>query len=182
MPAAAFITKKQKILQRLGVPDGDYTDLSPKGSVDEGIRALIQDINNIEGLVTTSSCAGRISVYLDGLDKSQNAGGESELSSSATGGKGGGKWLFVSHDPLVIPSYSSSNHLHSLFGLKESYDDKKEDTTWKRLVHFKFEAMVRRQPQILKHISHISADLAYLSILIERCSTCTICCFDRWVS
>lgn len=50
-----FESRKRKILADLSVPDTEYTDLSPKGSVDEGIRDLIRDINALPGLVTTSS-------------------------------------------------------------------------------------------------------------------------------
>src|SRR5689334_3638228 len=52
-----FQEKKKKILKQLNTPDAEYSDLSPKGSVDEGIRDLISDINEVSGLVTTSSCA-----------------------------------------------------------------------------------------------------------------------------
>lgn len=61
-----FARKKTVILEQLAVPDDSYTDLSPKGSVDVGIRDLIDEINAIDGLVTTSSCAGRVSVFLEG--------------------------------------------------------------------------------------------------------------------
>ena len=61
-----FITRKNNILQKLTLPDSEYTDLSPKGSIDNGIRDLINDINKLHGLVTTSSCAGRVSVFVEG--------------------------------------------------------------------------------------------------------------------
>jgi tRNA wybutosine-synthesizing protein 3 len=64
-----FSSRKSKILANLSLPDAEYTDLSPKGSVDEGIRDLIRDINAIDGLVTTSSCAGRVSVFVEGRKK-----------------------------------------------------------------------------------------------------------------
>ncbi|KAJ4388495.1 hypothetical protein N0V85_007500, partial [Neurospora sp. IMI 360204] len=129
-PTPSFQTRKSKILSQLSVPDAEYTDASPKGSVDVAIRELIDEINHgYEGLVTTSSCAGRVSVYLEGVkrkkqeDKSSSGGdggqgaeggkdGEEEggeledaaraatVTASSSGGKGGGEWLFVSHDPL----------------------------------------------------------------------------------
>ncbi|KAK4694715.1 hypothetical protein P7C71_g2912, partial [Lecanoromycetidae sp. Uapishka_2] len=64
-----FATKKEAILASLAVPDSSYTDLSPKGSVDEAIKSLIDRINSLEGIVTTSSCSGRISVFLEGSSK-----------------------------------------------------------------------------------------------------------------
>ncbi|KAK1826680.1 hypothetical protein QBC39DRAFT_268624 [Podospora conica] len=72
-PGPAFARKKATILSQLAVPDADYTDASPKGSVDEGIRALLGALNARAGLVTTSSCAGRVSVYLEGRKKSAAA-------------------------------------------------------------------------------------------------------------
>ncbi|KAK1782758.1 methyltransferase TYW3-domain-containing protein [Copromyces sp. CBS 386.78] len=129
-PTPSFLTRKSKILSQLSVPDAEYTDASPKGSVDVAIRELIDEINHgYEGLVTTSSCAGRVSVYLEGVKKSKKTtntvdgggggneveeeGGEdgagagareatSTVTASSSGGKGGGEWLFVSHDPLEM--------------------------------------------------------------------------------
>ncbi|KUI65536.1 tRNA wybutosine-synthesizing protein 3 [Cytospora mali] len=62
----SFTRRKQAILDQLSVPDEDYTDLSPKGTIDAGIRDLIDEINALDGLVTTSSCGGRVSVFLEG--------------------------------------------------------------------------------------------------------------------
>ena len=61
-----FEVRKQNILEQLDVPDGEYHDLSPKGSIDAPIRDLISEINGFDGIVTTSSCSGRISVFLEG--------------------------------------------------------------------------------------------------------------------
>lgn len=105
-----FVSRKRKILAELSIPDAEYTDLSPKGSVDEGIRDLIRDINALPGLVTTSSCAGRISVFLEGrkskpqhqpaLLGQDEASNEPQRQFVPSGGKGAGKWLFVSHESL----------------------------------------------------------------------------------
>lgn len=128
-PGSTFKLRKEKILSQLSVPDEQYTDASPKGSVDAGIRHLIAQINAHAGLVTTSSCAGRVSVYLEGRKSAAGGkgpapddgqrempeGGESQSrrriggggggnangnAGSSAGGKGGGEWLFVSHDPV----------------------------------------------------------------------------------
>jgi len=137
MPPSAFEAKKQKILAILSQPDEDYTDLSPKGSIDAGIRDLIAEINEYAGLVTTSSCAGRVSVFLEGKKR------VAQLKSSETGteagptGKGGGKWLFVSHDPVTVEVDES---LCSKFGLEAADGTKLSEGT--SLVHFKFEPMV----------------------------------------
>ena len=147
-----FQTKKKRILDQLTVPDEEYNDRSPKGSIDEGIRELVDEINNIPGLVTTSSCAGRISVFLEGKKKSNinsslassEDADNSELQAiGGPGGKGGGKWLFVSHDVVTAPSErSGSNALHNLFGLQPNEGLQSVIPAGSRLVHFKFEAMV----------------------------------------
>ncbi|EGO51738.1 hypothetical protein NEUTE1DRAFT_125395 [Neurospora tetrasperma FGSC 2508] len=98
-PTPSFLTRKSKILSQLSVPDVEYTDASPKGSVDVAIRELIDEINHgYEGLVTTSSCAGRVSVYLEGVkrkkdNKASSAGGvEGEGEGEGEGdGEGGGE-------------------------------------------------------------------------------------------
>jgi tRNA wybutosine-synthesizing protein 3 len=61
-----FESRKQKILEQLDAPDSEYHDLSPKGSIDAPIRELIGEINGFDGIVTTSSCSGRISIFLEG--------------------------------------------------------------------------------------------------------------------
>ena len=70
-PDAQFAAAKQKILDQLAVPDAEYDDLSPKGSVDAPIRALIARINAVDGFVTTSSCSGRVSVFVEGAKKNK---------------------------------------------------------------------------------------------------------------
>ena len=167
-----FTAKKAKILQQLAVPDGEYTDLSPKGSVDEGIRTLIDEVNRHEGLVTTSSCAGRVSVFLEGRKTAEpgdaSTKGEAAVPAqlATVGGKGGGgKWLYVSHDPIAL-SRKVKNETEetgptrqegcwaTFFGLNlgggglvgESTHDADEKG---RLVHFKFEPMVRSPSGVL---------------------------------
>lgn len=174
-PTPSFLTRKSKILSQLSVPESEYTDASPKGSVDVAIRELIDEINHgYEGLVTTSSCAGRVSVYLEGVKKKgkkttsgsdvqaeggeEQGGGEdgtrepSAVTASSSGGKGGGEWLFVSHDPLetVDPSTGreyDGEHWMEVFGLNgkgsESGDGNGDEEEQQRLIHFKFEPMVR---------------------------------------
>ncbi|KAK5133139.1 hypothetical protein LTR08_008163 [Meristemomyces frigidus] len=101
MPAS-FESRKQKLLATLSTPDDQYSDLSPKGSVDAGIRDLIAEINALPEYVTTSSCAGRVAVYLEGGGK---------------GAKGGGKWLFTSHVNVDVGGENVDGDLFRLFGL-----------------------------------------------------------------
>ncbi|KAB8199570.1 Methyltransferase TYW3 [Aspergillus parasiticus SU-1] len=151
-----FESRKRKILAELSVPDAEYTDLSPKGSVDEGIRDLIHEINTHPGLVTTSSCAGRISVFLEGRKKQPKPHDEQGRQFVASGGKGAGKWLYVSHDPLQgygAPCGSNSSErgdhqgksLHELFGMVPG-DGKPPGLNKQgkapRLVRFHFEPLI----------------------------------------
>lgn len=169
---ASFESRKRKILAELSVPDAEYTDLSPKGSVDEGIRDLIRNINGLSGLVTTSSCAGRVSVFLEGRKKKKekqkknitatsttddeegddNDHDDTERQFASTGGKGGGRWLYVSHDPVKVTEAGDSEEsrsFHELFGMAprdgnivSSTDQMKKKRDGLRLVHFRFEPMV----------------------------------------
>ncbi|KAJ5101113.1 hypothetical protein N7456_007165 [Penicillium angulare] len=150
---AIFESRKNKILSELSVPDEEYTDLSPKGSVDEGIRDLIRDINTLPGLVTTSSCAGRISVFLEGRKKTtattgdesqdqESASGAASRQFAPSGGKGTGRWLYVSHDPFVSSNDTSvSLPLHEKFGLSPG-DGKPPVGKALRLVRFHFEPLI----------------------------------------
>ncbi|KAM3467294.1 hypothetical protein MY5147_006216 [Beauveria neobassiana] len=128
-PGPAFEARKLKILEQLAVPDAEYSDASPKGTVDVGIRPLLAEINAAAGFVTTSSCAGRVSVFVEGRktaaattttatgddqdDVNDGSGGTEQSDGlgpmqpvvaaqtvAGLGGKGGGgTWLYVSHDP-----------------------------------------------------------------------------------
>src|SRR5690242_1217936 len=108
-----FEARKQKILEQLDAPDEEYHDLSPKGSVDAPIRDLISEINRIDGIVTTSSCSGRISVFLEGRKADSDPSKpveEGEESRAGPGGKGGGgAWLFISHDPVEVADAASAS-------------------------------------------------------------------------
>ncbi|KAI0020646.1 methyltransferase TYW3-domain-containing protein [Xylariomycetidae sp. FL0641] len=146
-PPPAFTTRKQRILAQLAVPDEAYADASPKGSVDAGIRALIADLNGVEGLVTTSSCAGRMSVFVEG--RKNAADGSAEQGEVAgIGGKGaGGRWLFVSHDPVVLREEGDEGVARVLLGGGSGEEEKEggdgeRDGDGARLIHFKFEPMI----------------------------------------
>jgi tRNA wybutosine-synthesizing protein 3 len=143
----SFTRKKEKIFAKLSVPENEYLDKSPKGSVDEGIRDLIDEINAYEGLVTTSSCAGRISVFLEGekahgqLDDVATGNGTSGR--TATGGKGGGSFLFTSHEPLDLSSLPNS--LTETFKLKLVPPKELGSAHFRplnRMVRFSFEPMI----------------------------------------
>ena len=142
-PSPRFGEKKTRILLQLAVPDAQYTDASPKGSVDEGVRALIGDVNRAPGLVTTSSCAGRLSVFLEG-SKAAGGGAHASRQVAGVGGKGaGGAWLFVSHEAIRDGDAPFRDFLGQL-GLEEGAASQGQvgDITSQRLIHFKFEPMV----------------------------------------
>jgi tRNA wybutosine-synthesizing protein 3 len=148
-----FETRKQHILAQLEFPDSEYHDLSPKGSVDERIRGLIDEINTIEGLVTTSSCSGRISVFLEG----HKAGSDDELqedsaqSRAGPGGKGGGgAWLFISHTTIEASDANAGTTLSTKFRLENAAIDAHHvPGVNSRFVHLKFEPMVSSIPALL---------------------------------
>lgn len=151
MPQDTFPERKSKILSQLAIPDQEYTDLSPKGSVDEGIREFVDEINALEGYVTTSSCAGRVAVFLDGVNKKSQAAdedddgddGPSSSSITAQGGKGGGQWLYVSHDPVDVSNVQQDGELLALFGMKSDEEVSVPPADSRpRFVHFRFEPMV----------------------------------------
>lgn len=150
-----FESRKRKILADLSIPEEDYTDLSPKGSVDEGSRDLIHDINALPGLVTTSSCAGRISVFLEGRKKqaqrppqpAPQQQQQQQKQFAPSGGKGAGRWLYVSHEALKSDNGGGQGGLYELFGMvpgdgrPPTLQGQKSHAP--RLVRFQFEPMVR---------------------------------------
>lgn len=167
----SFLAKKKTILDQLSVPVSDYDDLSPKGSIDVDIRDLIDEINRIDGCVTTSSCSGRVSVFLEGKkrtdgevlddqrkeanndfgdvravqDEAHVTGDENEAreTTAGIGGKGGGgRWLYVSHSPVDISQHDRVGGISGLLGMGEPRGDLPHDSG-SRFIHFKFEPMVR---------------------------------------
>lgn len=121
-------------------------------------------MNALDGVVTTSSCAGRISVFLEGeKGPFQGEGKEEEEGRRVVpGGKGrGGRWLFVSHDPLDEGELKEKGSWGRVFGVedggeKEEKEGEKNniadgDGDWGKLdvrrtrfVRFQFEPMVSR--------------------------------------
>ncbi|EEB09380.1 wybutosine biosynthesis protein Tyw3 [Schizosaccharomyces japonicus yFS275] len=89
-----FDEAKAKILKQL---ESNVPDASPKGHPDSPIFPLLKVVNSHPDWVTTSSCSGRISVYVQG----------------AKTRKGGGYWLFVSHEAQQeLPEQLESANVH----------------------------------------------------------------------
>ena len=115
----------------------------------------MDEINVTSGCVTTSSCSGRLAVYLEGPardavapdDASQRTpvDGENGMKhpSTSAGGKGGGKWLFTSHTQLDLEAFDQSGQILSLLGLEQTelLSFPRDDDNVQR-AHLKFEPMI----------------------------------------
>lgn len=117
----SFVDLKRKTLEALYGLDRNMKynhallmDKSPKGSVDEGIRSLVDLINAHPSFSTLSSCSGRISLF----DPSHAAtsisgrGDELEYMDSSTG-KGHGAWIISSHARISFQQLKVSLDEHS---------------------------------------------------------------------
>jgi tRNA wybutosine-synthesizing protein 3 len=78
---ALFDERKKRLLGGL---QSDEPDLSPKGKPDDEILELISFINAQDDYVTTSSCSGRVVVFLD-------------ANKSLQGEEAKGRWLMNRH-------------------------------------------------------------------------------------
>lgn len=166
-----FKNLKNRILNSLSTPINSYTDASPKGTLDTAILPLINRLNSLEGVVTTSSCAGRVSVFVEGSKgkvKARRAeevggekdwgdgvveenedyeGGKGKVRKAVPGGKGlGGRWAYVSHEPVIVISKGDDGvrgGLMGIFGLvPEGGGEVCRCTNDARYVRFAFEPMV----------------------------------------
>ncbi|CUS09431.1 unnamed protein product [Tuber aestivum] len=177
---ARFAVHKTQILAEISSPG---PDASPKGSIDIHILPLINRLNEHHKIITTSSCSGRMSVFLEGSKKL--AGTDSEAigegpepdekaefpsGSAGMGGKGGGKWLFVSHDPVDCIDMTPREVSHMLLGghtlglhsannqvltesvLSEAGTSVSSST---RLVHMKFEPMILHVQTLDLQTAHV---------------------------
>ncbi|VFQ92606.1 unnamed protein product [Cuscuta campestris] len=88
-----FEKRKASTLAAMNSPEPDK---SPKGNVDAPIVPLLAAINSHPLYFTTSSCSGRISVFAH----------PSASSSTSPVKSKGGKWVFISHDPVDPDSVS----------------------------------------------------------------------------
>ena len=96
----AFDREKSSVLEKLGKPDR-----SRQGSVDEAAWPFIQAINDLSDYYTTSSCAGRINVFLEPF----------------SGKKHEASWLYMTHDKADAKE------------LLASLRDLPEETLWLRM-------------------------------------------------
>jgi tRNA wybutosine-synthesizing protein 3 len=126
-----FDQKKQSITAQIEATDETNPDASPKGTLDKKLVPLIDLINDHPDMVTTSSCSGRVSVFLQGRKPVDDGRGK-------IGGKGdGGKWLYVTHDPDDIDQSCWWDKV-------KEYQEEDGDNAFgdERYVLFKFEPMI----------------------------------------
>jgi tRNA wybutosine-synthesizing protein 3 len=83
---------------------GHGDDKSPKGSVDEPIKHLVDLINHHPSFVTLSSCSGRIAVF----DPKEGEEGDDDRTA-----KGRGEWILVAHETvdsnILVPLLSKNS-------------------------------------------------------------------------
>ena len=80
----AFAQRKASTLAELALDAGD---LSRAGHVDARARPVVALVNTHPAFYTTSSCAGRVSLFAEPTTETRAAGMK------------GGEWVYVSHDP-----------------------------------------------------------------------------------
>ena len=80
----AFAQRKAQTLAELSADSGDF---SRAGHVDERARPIVGLVNRHPSFFTTSSCAGRVSLFADPTTATRAAGMK------------GGEWVYVNHDP-----------------------------------------------------------------------------------
>ncbi|KAK9451205.1 tRNA wybutosine-synthesizing protein [Limtongia smithiae] len=178
-----FTAKKRRILAELASP---MPDLSPKGGPDAQILPLLDLVNAHPLMVTTSSCAGRVSVYAEGVRCMKSISDEREEQASeavarTVGGKGGGRWLYVTHEelPSSVQSWSGLLLGEGISVVKDT-DSSISGTVVRRYIHFKFEPMILHvlcaTPEIAHKLLTIALDCGFResgyngNILAVRCS------------
>ena len=126
-----FVTKKKAILDSLELSSEVYTDASPKGSVDEEIRPLLELINGYDEYVTTSSCAGRITVFAEKSQARKHSDEPSQYSSHLTEGD---EINNKSDRPALIPRRPEFE-VNGPFGTKSSQSGKGSRGRWLFVSH-----------------------------------------------
>lgn len=145
-----FHYRKEQIVSSLvEYLDPERRDKSPKGFIDAPILDLMHVINTHPEYYTTSSCSGRVALYCEGLEKDvENINSDPNAIEKTTKG---GKWLYVSHDPIAIPEMNNHDEwiVQLLFGEESGKvifdNDRPTDILNRQLIYFKFEPLVREK-------------------------------------
>mmetsp|Transcript_7427 Transcript_7427/g.9210 ORF Transcript_7427/g.9210 Transcript_7427/m.9210 type:complete len:276 (+) Transcript_7427:708-1535(+) len=127
-----FDQKKQSILAEIGTTDEATPDASPKGTIDEFCIPIINLINSNKDMVTTSSCSGRVSVFLEGVKNID----QDDVKIGAKGNQG--RWIFVTHDPKDLSDWFSSVDFKYITDIS-SY---KSTSVTTRYILYKFEPLI----------------------------------------
>ncbi|CDK27412.1 unnamed protein product [Kuraishia capsulata CBS 1993] len=127
-----FDQKKSQILK--DIYDSEGPDASPKGTIDELCIPIMELINTNKDMVTTSSCSGRVSVFVEG-----SKGDYQDKNGVKIGAKGdGGHWLFVTHDENEVPNWWIDKSL--VFNTSAATREGLRDDT--RYILYKFEPLI----------------------------------------
>jgi tRNA wybutosine-synthesizing protein 3 len=129
-----FVKRKEQVVSSLvEYLDPEKRDKSPKGFIDAPILDLMHVINQHQDYYTTSSCSGRVAIYCPSMQDDKTT-------------TKGGIWLYVSHDPISVPSEDQEAWIVQLLfsGRPVVFDFKRPvDLLSKQLIYFKFEPLVR---------------------------------------
>lgn len=128
----SFDQKKSSILEEIGITNGGSPDASPKGTIDEICIPIINLINSHEDMVTTSSCSGRVSVFLEGIK-------DISADDIKIGAKGNyGRWIFVTHEPKSLTNWYKS--VDFKYEESDSFGESSDVNT--RYILYKFEPLI----------------------------------------
>ncbi|EGV65023.1 tRNA(Phe) wybutosine-synthesizing methylase [Yamadazyma tenuis] len=119
-----FEQKKRQILQDISGDKDSSKDLSPKGTIDEKCIPIIDLINSNKDMVTTSSCSGRVSVFIEGIKDHTKIGSKGNE----------GRWLYVNHSPDV-------HNWNANFEYEQDLDTF-PDSPLTRFILYKFEPLI----------------------------------------
>lgn len=140
-----FHSRKNQVVSSLvEFVDPERRDKSPKGFIDAPILDLMHVINQHPDYYTTSSCSGRVAVYCEGLEKDVDVNDPDAIEKTTKGGT----WLYVSHDPILMPKDDLETWIvQLLFGNQSDKvvfnNDRPSDILSRQLIYFKFEPLVR---------------------------------------
>ena len=145
LPSYASIREKNLKTLYGDIQISEYinNDKSPKGSVDEKIRPLVNLINLHPEFVTLSSCSGRVAMFdpigscLESSsggemarDESYNNHLQEKTKGTEISGKGRGKWIFVTHD--ILPNLGEQ----MIESLKQAESAETANNRNKQLSHY----------------------------------------------
>ncbi|GME78414.1 unnamed protein product [Ambrosiozyma monospora] len=155
-----FDQKKAAILSEIDLTSSDHPDASPKGTIDELCIPIIKLINSHKDMFTTSSCSGRVSVFVEGFKitktkklvsetpdekttsemSERNPGQGENKDNFKIGAKGeGGHWLFVTHDDTKLDNWWVDKKISFENNSTKKIQDLNLST---RYVLFKFEPLI----------------------------------------